>query len=132
MLHFEDAKETYSYQFDCGMNVVIPLMKRTQMGDEEYVLIKNIVLFSSDLDYKENSVEIIRKAFKKYANILLEHLKSRYNDENQVIATFNDLMMIPRCMQSLGEKMNRHYSSLVLTNCGNVRGSLSEEIFWRL
>ncbi|CAJ0928045.1 unnamed protein product, partial [Mesorhabditis belari] len=99
---FERSKETYQYHIHCGVNIVIPCMKKTQMEDEEFTLIRNIVIFSSSLGFKEKSSEIIRKAYKKYSNMLLVHLKSKYHDEKIVISKFNDLMTIPGCMQNLG------------------------------
>ncbi|CAJ0934604.1 unnamed protein product, partial [Mesorhabditis belari] len=130
--HFQGVKPTYDFHMTCGLDIVIPCMKKTEMGDEEFVLMKNILLFSSDLGLKEKSAQVVRKAFRKYSSMLLEHLKTRFVDEQLVISKFTQLMMIPQCMQDLGAKMARQFCRNLLTKqCGMV-GTLADELFIRL
>ncbi|CAJ0945157.1 unnamed protein product, partial [Mesorhabditis belari] len=131
-LHILDEfKETFYFHIYYGLNTVIPMMKRTEIRDEEFLLLKAIILFSSDIGFREISSQVTRKAFYKYTMILLEHLKIRFKDEKVALVKFNELMMIPMCMQTVAAKLQSQFGQVFLTKQAGVEGKFPEEIFFK-
>ncbi|CAJ0943572.1 unnamed protein product, partial [Mesorhabditis belari] len=130
--NLEAITDSFLYHMHFGMSVVIPTMRKVEMGDEEFVLIRNIIFFSSGIGLTENGSEIARKAFLKYSNILLEYLKLRFRRETLAIEKFGKLMEIPTYMQWLAQKMDRRFCKMVFMKESGIVGSLPEEIFQRL
>ncbi|CAJ0934621.1 unnamed protein product, partial [Mesorhabditis belari] len=83
---------------------VLSSMKKGQMGDAKFVLMKIIICFSTSMR-KERSAQIVRKAFNKYSSLLLENLDPRFGS---------------------------NFGKIVLNKEIGIYGKLTKEVFHRM
>ncbi|CAJ0943671.1 unnamed protein product, partial [Mesorhabditis belari] len=125
---FED---TYNWYVPYGVKLVIPAIRRGEMLDEEFLLIKTILLFSSAVGFSDVSAQVIRNAFNKYTSILLEHLKNRFQSPSMAIERFTALMSVPNYLLNASPKINAELGRNTLMKYCKLEGPLLEEIFHR-
>ncbi|CAJ0925716.1 unnamed protein product, partial [Mesorhabditis belari] len=129
---FASTATIYALHVEMAFGLIIPCMAQAEMGDEEFVILKNIILFSTGLGLKQKTIDVAKRAYSKYCSILLEYLKFRHKDEKVAIERFTRLMDIPRYLQNSVPKVGSLYGKAVLCQESGLRGKLSEDLLWKL
>ncbi|CAJ0953987.1 unnamed protein product, partial [Mesorhabditis belari] len=129
--HFKEMKASFGLILEYGLKRIIPCMKRAEIEDEEYVLLKNIIIFSSAMGFSDQSAEISKNAHAKYSQLLFQHLKKKLGSEAKAFERFMMLMGLPTYIQSISHKMLPQFGRHILLKEMGVFGKLPEDVFCR-
>ncbi|CAJ0584376.1 unnamed protein product, partial [Mesorhabditis spiculigera] len=108
-----------------GINPASPM----EMGDEELVLLRVILMFSHSMGYSEKSAKICKKVYKTYSNLLFEHLQIKYQCEKKAFEMFLAYMEVPNFIRVITHKMMPEFGRHVIFKESEMGGQLTENIF---
>ncbi|CAJ0925725.1 unnamed protein product, partial [Mesorhabditis belari] len=129
LLLYKDLANSMGFLIEFGLSTIIPSMKRANICDEEFVLLRNIILFSSTIGFTDQSATVMRKAFSKYCSMLFEYQKSKFVDETIVIEKFTEAMAHPSYLQGISQKLYAQFGKAILCKEAGLFGKLAEEVF---
>ncbi|CAJ0936552.1 unnamed protein product, partial [Mesorhabditis belari] len=128
---FPEFAEVLSQGALCMQKTVLKVFKDLRLSDEEYVVLKNIIIFSNALGLSEKSADIVRKARTKYEAILVQIVRDRFREEVPTLRAIGELMNLRQalCSGMLKELPYLTRYTSMNTIVGASRGQISAEIF---
>ncbi|CAJ0565160.1 unnamed protein product, partial [Mesorhabditis spiculigera] len=127
--HMKQLKPMFELLLNYGLDTLYPYMRRLEMGDEELVLLRVILMFSHSMGYSEKSAKICKKVYKTYSNLLFEHLQIKYQCEKKAFEMFLAYMEVPNFIRVITHKLMPEFGRHVIFKEAEMGGQLTENIF---
>ncbi|CAJ0564806.1 unnamed protein product, partial [Mesorhabditis spiculigera] len=107
---------------------IVPLLKEIQMSDAEYVVLKNVMMFSAGFDLPEPESAVARDARRKYDALLAKALRERIHEEKRAIEITGKIMEIVHLVQDFFEKVATNVVSLAIKSLAEAKRRSLEEV----
>ncbi|CAJ0587461.1 unnamed protein product, partial [Mesorhabditis spiculigera] len=112
---------------------IVSIFKKAAITEEEYVIIKKILFFTSPPSLSDSGQEAVRKSKRKWESVLVKHLSDQYKEKTTDFQTerLSVLMnLVPLCMK-IAQISDRVFAKMVVYNVKNIRGRLSLDMHVR-